>query len=209
MTVSAAKLEANRRNAKKSTGPRTEDGKRRSGQNAVTHGLRAKTLVLLDEDPQVLEERRAAWCECLSPRDDVELRVVDEAVVYSWMQDRARRAQAARLATNIANAGSERALCEEDQVLRLGQKLFADKRGPLADYPHVDLDNDFSGKRVSQSDLLDDPEDPPRLVLHLKATAGGCQWMLDQWDDLRSILEEGLNWHASPWPAGTSTGSTP
>ena len=46
MAVSAAKLEANRRNAQKSTGPRTEAGKECSKLNAVTHGLRAETLVL-------------------------------------------------------------------------------------------------------------------------------------------------------------------
>ena len=61
MVVSAAKLEANRRNAQKSTGPRTEEGKDRSKLNAVKHGMRAETLVLLDEDPQALEDRRAAW----------------------------------------------------------------------------------------------------------------------------------------------------
>ena len=196
MTVSAAKLEANRRNSQKSTGPRTEVGKIKSGQNAVTHGLRAKTLVLLDEDPQVLDDRKTAWRACLAPRDDVELSIVDEAVEYSWMQDRARRAQAARLASNIASAGGDQAVREADRVLRLGQKLFADRRGPLADYPHGEVDFGPSSRRVSYSDLLDDPEDPPRLVLHLQATAGGCQWMLDQWADLRSILADGLNWQS-------------
>ncbi|MBO8168851.1 MAG: hypothetical protein H0Z35_06655 [Thermoanaerobacteraceae bacterium] len=33
--ISKAKLEANRRNAKKSTGPRTAEGKQRSAQNAL------------------------------------------------------------------------------------------------------------------------------------------------------------------------------
>ena len=51
---------------------------------------------------------------------------------------------------------------------------------------------------VSQSDLLDDPEDPPAAWFwHLQATAGGCQWMLDQWAELRLILEEGLNWQSA------------
>ena len=50
MTVSAAKLEANRRNAMQSCGPRTQSGKDRSKLNAVKHGMRAATLVLLDED---------------------------------------------------------------------------------------------------------------------------------------------------------------
>ncbi len=67
MAVSEAKLEANRRNAKLSSGPRTAEGKRRSSQNAVTHGLRAETLVLLDEDPQVLDDRREAWAPAFCP----------------------------------------------------------------------------------------------------------------------------------------------
>ena len=97
MTVSAAKLEANRRNAMKSCGPRTEAGKNRSKLNAVTHGMRAATLVLLDEDPQALEDRRAAWIDRLMPADDVERRIVEDAVVSTWQLDRARRAQVARL----------------------------------------------------------------------------------------------------------------
>ncbi|HEX3448330.1 MAG TPA: hypothetical protein VHS97_08760, partial [Isosphaeraceae bacterium] len=30
-----------------------------------------------------------------------------------------------------------------------------------------------------------------------QATAGGCQWMLDRWSELRSILEEGLDWQSA------------
>jgi hypothetical protein len=51
---------------------------------------------------------------------------------------------------------------------------------------------------VSESEIVDgDPEDPQRLVLRLQATAGGCQWMLDRWSELRSILEEGLDWQSA------------
>jgi hypothetical protein len=46
MVVSQAKLEANRRDAARSTGPRTESGKNKSKFNALDHGCRAKTLVL-------------------------------------------------------------------------------------------------------------------------------------------------------------------
>src|SRR5271157_4928193 len=39
-----ARTRANRSNARKSTGPRTPEGKARSSQNAVTHGLFARAL---------------------------------------------------------------------------------------------------------------------------------------------------------------------
>jgi hypothetical protein len=45
--ASERKIAANRRNAKKSTGPRSASGKKRSGQNAHRHGL-AKSLSTVD-----------------------------------------------------------------------------------------------------------------------------------------------------------------
>jgi len=46
-----AQVAANRLNARKSTGPRTEEGKAKVALNAVTHGLRARGVVLPGEGP--------------------------------------------------------------------------------------------------------------------------------------------------------------
>src|SRR4051795_8721600 len=43
--TSLKQIEANRRNARHSTGPITQDGKQRSRQNAVRHGLTAETVI--------------------------------------------------------------------------------------------------------------------------------------------------------------------
>lgn len=50
--TSLRQIEANRRNALKSTGPTTENGKRRSRRNAVRHGLTAETVIGALEDPE-------------------------------------------------------------------------------------------------------------------------------------------------------------
>ena len=44
-------IEANRRNSRRSTGPKTRTGKSESKINAMKHGLLAADLVVRDEDP--------------------------------------------------------------------------------------------------------------------------------------------------------------
>jgi hypothetical protein len=58
--ISLQRLEANRRNALRSTGPRTEDGKQRSRLNAVRHGLIAETVVGSLEDAEDYKAFEAA-----------------------------------------------------------------------------------------------------------------------------------------------------
>ena len=52
--------EANRANAKNSTGPRTQKGKARSRLNSRKHGLAAKTLIIVGEHADDFDELRAA-----------------------------------------------------------------------------------------------------------------------------------------------------
>lgn len=63
--ISEKQLEANRRNASQSTGPKTEAGKQASRLNAVTHGLLAKTAVITMGDYQEDEQEFAQLLEDL------------------------------------------------------------------------------------------------------------------------------------------------
>ena len=197
MPVSAAQLAANRRNAQKSAGPRTVEGKEKSKFNALKFGLRAQTPVLPREDPQELRDRLDAWVGALLPTDAVEHSLVHDAVEYTWRVDRARNAQVARIEFNLENSGRDDAKREADEVLYLGQLLFSDARGLLPLFPHFDCTdarNSSAVPRISYTSLEAEPVDPPRLVLRLESTLGGCQWLLDQWAELRLILEEGKKW---------------
>ena len=66
------RTEANRMNAKKSTGPRTKEGKVKVNMNAIKHGMTAQTLVLPGEDPAALQERIDTWKDGLRPRNPLE-----------------------------------------------------------------------------------------------------------------------------------------
>ena len=58
--TSFRQIEANRRNARKSTGPTTEAGKQRSRCNAVRHGLTAETVIGALEDAEDYKAFEAA-----------------------------------------------------------------------------------------------------------------------------------------------------
>jgi hypothetical protein len=93
MSLSIAKLQANRRNAQKSTGPRTAEGKARSSRNAITHGIFCAELLLEDEDPSALHALREAVLHRLRPRDAVEAELVEQYLSCTWRLKRLRRAE--------------------------------------------------------------------------------------------------------------------
>ena len=56
--ASERQIRANRRNALKSTGPRTKAGKAASARNALRHGLTAHQVVIEGEDPALFDALR-------------------------------------------------------------------------------------------------------------------------------------------------------
>jgi len=87
-------IEANRKNAKKSTGPGRTD---RTRFNGLKHGLRAEQVVLPGEDRAEFEAEKQAWLDDWRPRTHTRAVLVERAAVASWRLRRAVRAEAARL----------------------------------------------------------------------------------------------------------------
>jgi hypothetical protein len=94
-TMSPAQLAANRANAKKSTGPRTAQGKARSARNALKHGLLARHLVLHDGDPlEVPQEFRIllhGLIDAYRPQTPAEQAIVQTIATCYWRLRRAVR----------------------------------------------------------------------------------------------------------------------
>ena len=89
--TSFRQIEANRRNALRSTGPRTEEGKRQTRRNAVRHGLCAETVVDILEDIEDYRGFEAAVIADYDARTAVERELVLRLASLLW---RLRRATA-------------------------------------------------------------------------------------------------------------------
>lgn len=90
-TISPARSEAARLNGAKSRGPKTEEGKAKSSQNALKHGLCAAKEVVAPGDPEGFEEFQAGLHAHFKPRNAWETVLVERIVACSW---RLRRAAA-------------------------------------------------------------------------------------------------------------------
>jgi len=82
--ASKKQISANRRNAKKSTGPSTPEGKAASAQNATKHGLLARRALLSDEDPAAYEALRLDLIHDLWPDSPLEKLLVDRIAATQW-----------------------------------------------------------------------------------------------------------------------------
>ena len=91
--LSQKQIEANRANALKSTGPRSNQGKHHSSKNAIKHGFFARDLLIPGEDPQELSELKVGMLKRLNPRDALELTLVDQIVADLWKLRRVRKAE--------------------------------------------------------------------------------------------------------------------
>lgn len=99
---SARRTRANRANAMKSTGPRTEEGKRRSSRNAERHGVFSKGIVPLTkgpfaENPEELADRVEHFILDLNPRNAMRAALAPMIAALMVKSDRLDRWTAASI----------------------------------------------------------------------------------------------------------------
>src|SRR5271170_7696359 len=86
--ASSHRADTNRANSAHSTGPRTEAGKQRSSQNALRHGLTARTAVLPTEDPEAYQRHLQQFLADYAPANSIETQLVHELADTAWRINR-------------------------------------------------------------------------------------------------------------------------
>ncbi len=145
-----AQILANRRNAQKSTGPRTRQGKAAVSQNVVQHGLSARQDIISSESQADFDLYREPMLAELAPASPMESMLAERIVALSWRLIRICRIQNQVIdALNADNTSSP--------LTKLNQSLFfkaanRPQSNPSACDPDLALGRlaikDFSNARV-------------------------------------------------------------
>lgn len=112
-----AQILANRRNAQKSTGPRTHQGRAIISQNAIKHGLSAQQAIISSESQADFELYRDRMLDELDPIGPMESMLAERIVSLSWRLKRAGRMQ--NQAIDAMNADNK-----SNPLAKLAQSMF-------------------------------------------------------------------------------------
>ena len=170
---SQARIDANRRNAQRSTGPKTEAGKARAKLNALKDGTHAKTVspVLPQEDPVELDRRINQWLSDLNPRNDAERELVKtRRISRGSIEPRPSLRDGSPGAAASAKPSTRPAQRTKQEVGQLGRRLLynvGSKTLPTPGRPWED--------------------NPAEFLAGLEDSAEGCRWLLGRWKGLRVL----------------------
>src|SRR5437879_2850786 len=113
-------IEANRRNALLSTGPKTTEGKAAVRLNALRHGLRAHTVVLPGENPekfqQLCDDLEAEW----QPQTRTEQLYVEQMAVSQW---KLRRMEIGEVSLLVQKFGAKNQIPLVDRLWQAESRL--------------------------------------------------------------------------------------
>jgi len=161
--TSLDKSDSNKKNARKSTGPSTREGKARSAANALNHGILSRNLLLPDEDAAEWEALLTRLVTELQPVGTLEQILVERIAVAAWRQRRLVRVETARIQVAqrpamstetrikvLVGAENTRLINEilagigEEDRSRLFEELLAARSAKVSDaevvkasYPHI------------------------------------------------------------------------
>jgi hypothetical protein len=90
MQATQKQIDANRRNAQKSTGPKSKEGKIRSSLNGWRHGLTGQVLTMAEEDREAFETFAREYRLACFPIGPIETQIAQSIAEDEWRLSRAR-----------------------------------------------------------------------------------------------------------------------
>jgi len=181
-------IDANRRNALKSTGPKTPAGKAAVSMKALRHGLRARTVVLpgenRDEFHQLCDDLEIEW----QPQSRTEQFYLEQMVVSQWKLNRMEAGEANLCKETVisktqvplldrlwkAQSHMERSYARAQRELeRLQNSRRHEPRQPTENAPHAAADAAADADADASVGQASSPAQPglPTLVTNPRA---GC-----------------------------------
>ncbi|MCW5980011.1 MAG: hypothetical protein KIT09_18155 [Bryobacteraceae bacterium] len=168
-SVSPRKLEANRANALKSTGPVSEAGKKRSSANSTRHRILASAATLLAKPNQELQSLLTSYRADFRPSSVHERTLVDEIAVAAWRMKHLARIETGLLAAQMHDAYVH-ATEEPKRIVPRWHEFIPD-------------DDPFYGDAISPKTPEASEPDPPALA--------------EEPEDVQELMA-GLAWASNP-----------
>jgi hypothetical protein len=129
--TSEKQIRANRRNALKSTGPKTPEGKAAVRLNARTHGLLSREVLLPGEDEEAFKGLAENLRAELQPVGELENLLVDRIIAAHWRLRRLGRVEAGIFVRELSRGFAREADSEADTAT-LGMSFIRDGNGANA-----------------------------------------------------------------------------
>ena len=168
--TSQVQSEANRRNALKSTGPKSKKGKGRARLNALKHGLRAKDIVLPSEDGREFVGLRRALITELEPEGSLEEQFAERIVVCLWRLRRVYPIEAGIL----RNAALQHDAVYGDAIGKLSRYETAIERSLFRALHLFEQLQAARREREASAPEIGDAPDNLRRVQHLSSPHNGA-----------------------------------
>ena len=124
--ATASQILANQANAQHSTGPCTDEGKARSSQNHLSHGLSSKEFIILPGQRAEFDEFMAALSEAIQPAGALEFDLFTQLAYASWKLRRFRRAEV-QIYNESACLDLDPALVPETEARLRGIQIYAQR----------------------------------------------------------------------------------
>ena len=138
-------IEANRRNAAKSTGPRSVEGKAVSSMNALQFGIHAETVMIVGEDPEALTQLAESFYRDHQPETAMERALLDNIIRDTWLLARFFRIDAEIIDHEIeedryppeVNRAGKAFINSSTHQIRLQRRIDATRRSQIQGFKEL------------------------------------------------------------------------